>query len=214
MWWYYGSKVWERLTVNPILIPIPCLAKEKQDILSEIEEAGLEKHDSLVPIEFIDNKILFIRGHKVMLDADLADIYGVSTKCLNEQMKRNLDRFPEDFMFQLTKEGKAEVVANCNHLKKLKFSPALPYAFTEHGAIMLASVLNSAVAVRASIQIVRAFVRLREIISSSKELAKRLDDLEKKYDSQFKVVFDAIRQLMTPPEIRKKKIGFRRDSEG
>ena len=149
-----------------------------------------------------------------MLYADLADIYGVSTKRLNEQMKRNRDRFPEDFIFQLTMEEKAEVVANCDHLKKLKFSPALPYAFAEHGAIMLASVLNSAVAVRASIQIVRAFVRLREIISSSKELAKRLDDPEKKYDSQFKVVFDAIRQLMTPPEITKKKIGFRRDSEG
>jgi hypothetical protein len=177
-------------------------------------EARMEKYASLVPMEFIEKKILLIRGHKVMLDTDLADIYGVSTKRLNEQVKRNRERFPEDFMFQLTEKEKAEVVANCDHLKKLKFSPVSPYAFTEHGAIMLATVVNSPVAVRASIQIVRAFVRLREMIASNKELAKRLDDLEKKYDSQFKVVFDAIRQLMTPPETKKKKIGFRRDSEG
>lgn len=135
-----------------------------------------------------------------MLDADLADIYGVTTKRLNEQMKRNRDRFPEDFMFQLSEKEKAEVVANCDYLKKLKYSPNLPYAFTEHGAIMLATVLNSPVAVRASIQIVRAFVRLREMIATNKELAKRLNELEKKYDAQFKVVFDAIRQLMSSPD--------------
>ena len=148
-----------------------------------------------------------------MLDADLADIYGVTTKRLNEQVKRNLDRFPEDFMFQLTKKEKAEVVANCDHLKKLKFSPTPPYAFTEHGTIMLATVLNSPIAVQASIQIVRAFIRLREMIATNKELTKRLDDLEKKYDTQFKVVFDAIRQLMIPPETKRKKIGFGREAE-
>lgn len=121
--------------------------------------------------------------------------------------------FREDCVIQLTKiygdkKEKEEVVANCDHLKKLKYSPNLPYAFTEHGAIMLATVLNSPIAVRASIQIVRAFVRLREMIATNKELAKRLDEIEKKYDAQFKVVFDAIRQLMSPPEPKEKKIGF------
>lgn len=112
-------------------------------------------------------------------------------------------------MFQLTRSEKAEVVANCDHLKRLKFSPNLPYAFTEHGAIMLATVLNSSIAVRASIEVVRAFVRLRQILSSNAELARKLVALEKKYDVQFKVVFDTIRQLMIPPEKSKSQIGFR-----
>jgi hypothetical protein len=168
----------------------------------------------LIPIERIHQSILFIRGEKVMLDADLAVLYGVTTKRLNEQVKRNRDRFPEDFMLQLTKKEKAEVVANCDHLKRLKFSTTMPYAFTEHGAIMLATIVNSHVAVQASIQIVRAFVRLRQMLASNKELAQKLNALEKKYDAQFKVVFDAIRQLMTPPELKKKpKIGFRRERE-
>lgn len=168
------------------------------------------KHEgSIIPVERIEQSILFIRGEKVMLDADLAALYGVTTKRLNEQVKRNHDRFPEDFVFQLTEKEKAEVVAICDHLQRLKFSPNLPYAFTEHGAIMLATVLNSPVAVNASIQVVRAFVRLRQMISSNKELSQRLNTLEKKYDTQFKVVFDAIRQLMTPPDAVKKKIGFR-----
>src|SRR3990172_1168859 len=115
---------------------------------------------SIIPTERIENWILLIRGQKVMLDADLAALYGVTTKRLNEQVKRNRGRFPEDFMFQLTEREKGEVVANCDHLKRLKFSPNLPYAFTEHGAIMLATVLNSPVAVQTSIQIVKAFVRL------------------------------------------------------
>ena len=137
-----------------------------------------------------------------------ANIYGVTTKRLNEQIKRNRDRFPEDFMFQLTKEEKDEVVANCDHLKKLKYSPVLPNAFTEHGAIMIATILNSPVAVQASIHVVRAFVKLRQILASNKELSKRFNELEKKYDAQLKVVFDAIRQLMTPPEPKRRKIGF------
>jgi len=111
-------------------------------------------------------------------------------------------------MFQLTKEEKDEVVANCDHLKKLKYSPVLPNAFTEHGAIMIATILNSPVAVQASIHVVRAFVKLRQILASNKELSKRFNELEKKYDAQFKVVFDAIRQLMTPPEPKRRKIGF------
>lgn len=164
--------------------------------------------ETLIPVEMIEKKILMIRGEKVMLDADLSELYGVTTKRLNEQVKRNCERFPDDFMFQLTEEEKAEVVAICDHLKRLKFSPVLPYAFTEHGAIMLASVLNSPIAVQTSVLVVRAFVKLRQMLASNAELARKLEEMEKKYDSQFKVVFDAIRQLMTPPETKKRKIGF------
>jgi hypothetical protein len=169
------------------------------------------KQISIIPSERIEGIILFIRRHKVMLDVDLASLYGVTTKRLNEQVKRNKDRFPEDFMFQLTEEEKSELVANCDHLKRLKFSPYLPYVFTEHGAVMLASVLNSEIAVKASIQVVRAFVRLREMIVTHKELARKLESLEKKYDTQFKVVFDAIRQLMSEETKPKPRIGFHRD---
>jgi hypothetical protein len=168
---------------------------------------------SVIAVERIERSILLIRGEKVMLDADLAVLYGVTTKRLNEQVKRNRNRFPEDFMFQLTKKEKVEVVANCDHLKRLKFSPNLPYAFTEHGAIMLATVLNSPIAVHASIQVVRAFVRLRKMIASDKELALKIEKLEKKYDEQFKVVFEAIRELMTPQEPKRRRIGFRREKE-
>jgi hypothetical protein len=159
-------------------------------------------------MERIERAIFVIRGQKVMLDADLAELYGVLTKVLNQAVKRNKERFPVDFMFQLTKEEKDEVVTNCDHLKRLKFSPTLPHAFTEHGAIMLATILNSPVAVQASIQVVRAFVRLRQMLASNADLARKLDTLERKYDAQFKVVFDAIRQLMTPPEPKRQQIGF------
>ena len=164
--------------------------------------------ESLVPMERIERAIFVIRGQKVMLDADLAELYGVLTKVLNQAVKRNKERFPVDFMFQLTKEEKDEVVTNCDHLKRLKFSPTLPHAFTEHGAIMLATILNSPVAVQSSIQVVRAFVRLRQMLASNADLARKLDTLERKYDAQFKVVFDAIRQLMTPPEPKRQQIGF------
>jgi hypothetical protein len=149
-----------------------------------------------------------IRGHKVMIDADLAALYGVSTKRLNQQVKRNGGRFPLDFMFQLSRAEREEVVANCDHLRRLKFSPTLPYAFTEHGALMAASVLNTARAVEVSLYVVRAFVTLREALATHKEFARRLDALETKYDRQFKVVFDAIRELMTPPEPKRRPIGF------
>jgi hypothetical protein len=128
-----------------------------------------------------------------MLDSDLADMYGVTTKRLNEQVKRNRIRFPPKYMFQLTPEEKSEVVANCDHLSKLKFSSVLPFAFTEHGTIMLASVLNSETAIKASLAVVDAFVRIREILFTHKDLAHELRNLEKKYDEQFRVVFDAIR---------------------
>ena len=171
----------------------------------------MSEKESLVPAERINRMILLIRGQKVMLDSDLADLYGVSTKRLNEQVKRNADRFPEDFMFRLNAEEKKEVVANCDHLRSLRFSPSSPYAFTEHGALMLASVLNSRRAVDASVFVVRAFVRLRELLSSHRELAKKVSELERKtkgHDEQIRSLVGAIRQLMMPDEKKTKKIGF------
>ncbi len=163
---------------------------------------------TVVPVERIERAILSIRGEKVMLDSDLAVIYSVPTKVLNQAVKRNLSRFPPDFMFQLTEKEKTEVVTNCDHLAQLKFSPYLPSAFTEHGALMLANVLNSERAAQTSVQVVRAFVRLRQMLASNAELARKLAALENKYDAQFKVVFDAIRQLMSPPGRPKREIGF------
>ncbi len=148
-----------------------------------------------------------------MLDADLASLFGVTTRRLKEQVRRNIDRFPSDFMFQLTLKEKSEVVAICDHLLKLKFSPYLPYAFTEHGALMLANVLNSKKAVQVSIQIIRTFIRLRRLLSTHKELAEKLEEMEKKYDQQFKVVFEAIKQLISSAEKEaakpKQPIGFK-----
>lgn len=165
-----------------------------------------------VPVERITRSILLIRGHKVMLDADLAELYGVTTKRLNEQVKRNLERFPADFMFQLTEAEKAEVVANCDHLARLKFSSVLPTAFTEHGAIMAAAVLNSPRAVEVSVFVVRAFVKLRELSVIHKEIGRKLDQLERKvtgHDQAIASLITAIRELMTPPDPKKKRsIGF------
>ena len=164
-----------------------------------------------IPIEQIQQSILLIRGKKVMLDADLAQLYGVSTKRLNEQVKRNRDRFPEDFMFQLTAAEKTEVVAKCDHLAKLKYSPTHPYAFTEHGAIMLAAVLITPRAIEVSVFVVRAFVKLREILTTHKALAHKLAELESKietHDEAIRSLVSAIRQLMAGPEKPPKKIGF------
>ena len=158
--------------------------------------------------EQIEAKILLIRGHRVMIDADLARFYGVTTKRLNEQVRRNRDRFPEDFMFRLSSEEKGEAVANCDHLENLKYSPVPPHAFTEHGALMLASVLKSSKAVEVSIYVVRAFVRIREMVLSNKELSRKLAEIEKRYDAQFQVVFSAIRRLMSPEQKPKRRIGF------
>ena len=161
----------------------------------------------------VAESIILLRGQKVMLDADLAALYGITTKRLKAQVRRNLDRFPLDFIFELTEEEKFEVVANCDHLAKLKFSPYLPYAFTEHGALMLANVLNSSKAVQVSIQIVRTFIHLREMLATHKDLAMKLEEVEKKYDHQFKIVFDAIRQLISESENSrikpKRQIGIR-----
>lgn len=162
-------------------------------------------------VEVIASRILEIRDKKVMLDMDLARLYGVSTKVLNQAVKRNLKRFPEDFMFRLTEIEKAEVVTNCDHLKSLKFSPQLPYAFTEQGVAMLSSALNSDRAIMVNIQIMRAFVKLKVILLTHKELANKLNDLEKKvtrHDAEIQAIFEAIRQLMAPPKKPRRTIGF------
>ena len=161
-----------------------------------------------IPTERIERAILVIRGEKVLLDSDLADLYGVSTKALNQAVKRNVSRFPADFMFRLTRAEKAEVVTNCDHLTKIRFSPHLPHAFTEHGALMLANVLNSERAARTSVHVVRAFVRLRQVLASHADLARKRNALEKKYDTQFRSVFDAIRALMSPSKMKRREIGF------
>ena len=171
---------------------------------------------AVLPAERIERSILLIRRHRVMLDSDLAELYGVETKVLNRAVKRNLDRFPQDFMFQLT----AEEFSNM----RFQFGTSSlrsqidtsrwggrrypPYAFTEQGVAMLSSVLRSTRAVQVNIEIMRAFVRVRQMLASHQELSRRLDDLEKKYDQQFRGVFDAIRQLMTPPEPPRRRLGF------
>jgi len=172
------------------------------------------KDRSLIPLGRIERSILMIRGQKVMLDRDLAQLYGVETRALNQAVRRNIGRFPEDFMFRLTREEIMRIsqfVISSGHpgVETLKFSKNV-MAFTEHGVAMLSSVLNSPMAVQVNIQIMRTFAKLREIISLNKDLARRLDELENKYDAQFKVVFDAIRQLMAPqePQRPKRRIGF------
>jgi hypothetical protein len=166
----------------------------------------------LVLVEIIERKIYLIRGHKVMLDSDLAELYGVETRVLLQAVRRNLNRFPGDFMFQLNYQEVAALRSQFVTSKTGRGGRRYPpYVFTEQGVAMLSSVLNSERAIEVNIHIMRAFVKLREMIASHKDLAKRLDDLEKKYDIQFKVVFDAIRELMRPPEKPKRKIGFRRE---
>ena len=168
--------------------------------------------DPIVPIEVIEQRIYLIRRQKVMIDRDLAELYGVETKYLNRQVKRNILRFPPEFMFQLNEDEKNELVTIWHRFSTLKHSSALPYAFTEHGVAMLASVLKSERAVKISIHIIKTFVKLRQIISSHKELAHKLEQLERKiekHDEEIKLIFDAIRQLMAQPEPKEKKIGFR-----
>lgn len=169
----------------------------------------MSSEESLIPVEKVERAILFIREMRIMIDADLATLYGVSTSRLNESVKRNRERFPNDFMFELTQLEHQSLRSQNSSLKRGKHSKYLPFAFTEHGAIMLASILRSPVAVNASIQVVRAFVKLREVLSSNSGLAKKFEELEKKYNKQFKVVFEAIRQLMSPEKTERKPIGYK-----
>jgi hypothetical protein len=168
---------------------------------------------SLLQIGRIEKRILLIRGEKVIIDADLAEFYGISTRRLNEQVKRNKDRFPEDFMFKLSRQEKAEVISACEHLRKLRRTRSLPYAFTEHGAIMAATVLNSDLAVKMSIFIVRAFVKLRELLSGQKELARKVELLERgiaDHDEQIVALVKAIKHLISgEPVPKKRQIGFK-----
>ena len=166
---------------------------------------------TLVPLERIERAILAIRGHKVLLDADLAVLYSVDVKVLNQAVKRNIERFPVDFMFQLSAEEAASLRSQIVTLKVARgfHRKYLPYVFTEQGVAMLSTVLRSPRAVQVNIEIMRAFVRLRQMLQQNADLARKLAALENKYDAQFKVVFDAIRGLMAPPEPRRKRIGFR-----
>jgi hypothetical protein len=170
----------------------------------------------LVPDEIVISKILLIRGKKVMIDKDLAELYGATTKRLNEQVKRNKKRFPDDFMFQLTQEEKDEVVANCDHLKTLKYSPNLPYVFTEYGAIMLANVLNSDRAIEVNIQIVRIFTKLREMILTHKDILLKLEQLEKEAgqnSTDIQTIFSVLKELINPPQEPRPPIGFKLTSK-
>jgi len=163
----------------------------------------------LLRVERIAAAIHIVRGQRVMLDADLAALYGVTTKRLNEQVKRNRDRFPKDFAFRLTADELAVLRSRIATSKVGRGGPRYtPMVFTEHGAVMLASILSSPIAVQASIQVVRAFLRLRHMLETNADLARKLDVLEKRYDGQFRVVFQAIRQLMVPPGRKPRRIGF------
>jgi hypothetical protein len=170
---------------------------------------------NVVPVGAIQQRILLIRGEKVIVAADLAEFYGVPTRRPNEQVKRNRTRFPLDFMFELTSQEKDEVVANCDHLSKLKYSKALPHAFTEHGAIMAATVLNSRRAVEVSVFVVRAFVALRRAIAENRELAAKVRQLERRladHDEPILVLIKTIKKPMGPGSVpRKRRIGFYQD---
>jgi len=173
----------------------------------ETQKAEIKKQ-SIVPVERIERAIWLIRGQKVMLDADLAELYGVKTKLLVRAVKRNIERFPSDFMLQLTREEFDNLRFQFGTSSGWGGRRYWPYAFTEQGVAMLSSVLRSERAIHVNIEIMRAFVRMRQMLATHEVLARRLDELEKKYDRQFAVVFDAIRQLMTPPETKRKPIGF------
>ncbi|MCC6127231.1 MAG: ORF6N domain-containing protein [Pirellulales bacterium] len=168
-----------------------------------------EKHTNLIPVERIEGVILLIRDQKVILDSDLAEMYGVETKVLVRAVKRHTARFPDDFMFQLSNEEFENLRCQFGISSSWGGRRHAPYAFTEQGVAMLSGILNSPRAVAVNVEIMRTFVKLRRMLASNVELARKLDALERKYDSQFKVVFDAIRQLMIPPDNKaKRRIGF------
>lgn len=171
-----------------------------------------KKTDLVISTRVVERKILLLRGERVLLDRDLAALYQVKPIALRQAVKRNKSRFPPDFHFQLTKREAKVLLSQSVIPSQQSLGGHLPYAFTEQGVAMLSSVLRSERAVRVNVEIMRAFVRLREILSAHTDLAQKLTQLEHKYDAQFKVVFDAIRQLMTPPpEPPRKKIGFKAD---
>ena len=161
----------------------------------------------------IESLILNLREQKIILDTDLAELYGISTKRLNEAVKRNLSRFPEDFLFRLTVDEKEEVVANCDHLTKLKYSAQLPYAFTEHGALQAANVLKSPQAVQMSLYVIRAFIKQREILLTQSNVLKKLAQIDAKllkHDDALRVIWQELQPLRNPPPLAPKpRIGFK-----
>jgi hypothetical protein len=171
-----------------------------------------------IPDEVLINKIILVRGKKVMIDADLAELYGVTTKRLNEQVKRNHTRFPDDFMFRLTIDEKNWVVANCDHLQNLKFSSSLPYVFTEYGTVMLASVLKTERAISVNIQVVRVFIKLREMLVENTDLRMEIDKIKRKqinHDKNIELLFSYLDEFIDKqdnPQPRK-LIGYKRDKE-
>ncbi|MBL4887489.1 MAG: ORF6N domain-containing protein [Flavobacteriaceae bacterium] len=175
-----------------------------------------KKYKSLVPKEVIMSKILVFRNQKVIIDRDLAELYEVKTKRLNEQVRRNIKRFPPNFMFQLTKEEKEEVVANCDHLQSLKFSPFLPYVFTEHGTMMLTNVLNSDKAIGVSIKIVDVFVKMREMLTDNLSIKLEIEEIKKKLSNHSKnieLVFNYLDELIEKKEKPRAKIGYKKDKK-
>lgn len=158
--------------------------------------------------QLIEPLIIELRGKRVIMDADLARIYGTTTKRLNQAIKRNRGRFPEDFVFRLTGNEKAGLVTICDQFNNFKHLTDFPLAFTEHGAIQAANVLRSSKAVEMSVYVVRAFVKMRETMVEHKDIMRKIASLESRYDQQFKVVFDALRKLMIPPTKQKRRIGF------
>lgn len=168
----------------------------------------------IVPVERIERLILFVRGQKAILDADLAELYGVPTKVFNRAVQRHIDRFPEDFMFQLTQDEFEHLRCQFGTSSQWGGRRYPPYAFTEHGVAMLSSVLNSPRAVQVNIEIMRAFVRMRRMLGEYEELRRKLDAMERKYDAQFKIVFKAIRKLIaSPAPPKRRQIGFRTSDE-
>ena len=170
----------------------------------------MDMNKSVIPVERIEQAIFLLHGQKVMLDQDLASLYGVETKVLVQAVKRNIERFPSDFMFQLTPQEFKNLRSQNVTSSSWGGRRYPPYAFTEQGVAMLSTVLRSQRAIQVNIEIMRAFVRLRRMLVENAELARRLEELEKKYDTQFKQVFDAIKQLMAPPEPPKQQLGFRK----
>lgn len=178
----------------------------------------MENQKPIVRVETIEPSILSIRGQRVILDADLAKLYGTTTAALNQAVRRNIRRFPPDFAFKLTKLEKLEVITNCDHLEKLKYSNTIPTAFTEHGAIMAASVVNSQVAIDMSVFVVRAFVRLKSALAQHDEITAKLNDIEERlgeHDEEIVALINAIRRLTQPETPPTRRIGFRasRDDE-
>ena len=173
----------------------------------------MAKSSEMIPVERIQNSIYLIHKQKVMLDRDLAQLYGVQTRALVQAVKRNIKRFPADFMFQLTKKEKQELVTNCEDISSLKYSSSLPYVFTEQGIAMLSSVLKSERAVEVNIAIMRTFVKLRQILISNDLLRRKIESMERKYDEHFQQVFAAIKELFIQEAKPKQQIGFHTEAK-